>query len=285
MIVKDAIGFRNTSARSSPRRRRTRRSRSHARWAGRAAARSQSKLRCGGGDRATFGSGGARKYGCDQTGCGGLSVVEQAASLIGALNSPHDKSADERQSLETKPISRGTESSNPVPSSGESIANLPSVTRCFGPEVCTTPQFSPPTRAVGPRFPVPAMRLAQRCLHPLPRTRGQLFDGAPPVALASCSSAPPSSASTPMQKTVRHARNHSDSCSLSSSPNGHLKISADRVRFMPRRSEDLSKGSVAARDFPVPSRHQRRGRLGASFSLKGSRVLRENPMRRLKNLG
>ena len=28
------------------------------------------------------------KYGCDQTGCGGLSVVEQPASLIGALNSP-----------------------------------------------------------------------------------------------------------------------------------------------------------------------------------------------------
>jgi hypothetical protein len=28
------------------------------------------------------------------------------ASLIGGLNSPHDKSADERQSLETKPISR-----------------------------------------------------------------------------------------------------------------------------------------------------------------------------------
>ena len=78
----------------------------------------------GGGERATFGSGGARKYGCDQTGCGGLSVVEQPASLIGALNSPHDKSADERQSLETKPISRGTESSNPVPSTGESGANL-----------------------------------------------------------------------------------------------------------------------------------------------------------------
>ena len=33
---------------------------------------------------------------------------------------PHDKSADERQSLETKPISRGTESSNPVPSSRQS---------------------------------------------------------------------------------------------------------------------------------------------------------------------
>jgi len=120
VIVKDAICFRNTSGRSSPRRRCTRRSRSHARWAGRAAARPQSKLRCGGGERATFGSGGARKYGCDQTGCGGLSVVEQPASLIGALNSPHDKSADKRQSLETKPISRGTESSNPVPSTNES---------------------------------------------------------------------------------------------------------------------------------------------------------------------
>src|SRR6266446_5329761 len=95
----------------------------HARWAGRAAARPQSKLRCGGGERATLGSGGARKYGCDQTGCGGLSVVEQPASLIGALNSPHDKSADERQSLETKPISRGTESSNPVASSAESATN------------------------------------------------------------------------------------------------------------------------------------------------------------------
>jgi len=44
-------------------------------------ARPQSKLRCGGGERATLGSGGARKYGCDQTGCGGLSVVEQPASL------------------------------------------------------------------------------------------------------------------------------------------------------------------------------------------------------------
>ena len=52
-------------------------------------------LRCGGGERATLGSGGARKYGCDQTGCGGVSVVEQPASLIGALNSPHGKSADE----------------------------------------------------------------------------------------------------------------------------------------------------------------------------------------------
>ena len=31
--------------------------------------------------------------------------------------------SDERQSLETKPMSRGTESSNPVPSSGESVAN------------------------------------------------------------------------------------------------------------------------------------------------------------------
>ena len=128
MIVKDAICFRNTSGRSSPRRRRTRRSRSHARWAGRAAARPQSKLRCGGGERATFGLGSPRKYGCDQTVCSGLSVVEQPTSLIGALNSPHDKSADERQSLETKPISRGTESSNPVPSSGESSANL-----TFGP--------------------------------------------------------------------------------------------------------------------------------------------------------
>jgi len=86
VIVKDAICFRNTSGRSSPRRRCTRRSRSHARWAGRAAARPQSKPRCGGGGRATFGSGGARKYGCDQTGCGGVSVVEQPASLIGALN-------------------------------------------------------------------------------------------------------------------------------------------------------------------------------------------------------
>ena len=45
--------------------------------------------------------------------------MEQPAPLIGAINSPHDKSADERQSLETKPISRGTESSNPVPSTGE----------------------------------------------------------------------------------------------------------------------------------------------------------------------
>jgi hypothetical protein len=56
-------------------------------------------VRCGGGERATLGSGGARKYGCDQTGCGGLSVLDQPASLIGALNSPHDKSADKRQSM------------------------------------------------------------------------------------------------------------------------------------------------------------------------------------------
>jgi hypothetical protein len=41
----------------------------------------------------------------------GLSVAERPASLIGALNSPHDKSADKRQSLKTKPISRGTERS------------------------------------------------------------------------------------------------------------------------------------------------------------------------------
>ena len=39
-----------------------------------------------------------------------------------ALNSPHDKSADKRQSLETKPISRGTESSNPSPSSRQSVS-------------------------------------------------------------------------------------------------------------------------------------------------------------------
>ena len=49
--------------------------------------------------------------------------LEQPAALIGALNLPHDKSADKRQSLETKPISRGTESSNPPPSSEESSAN------------------------------------------------------------------------------------------------------------------------------------------------------------------
>jgi hypothetical protein len=46
----------------------------HARWAGRAAAQLQSKLRCGGEERATVGSGGARNYGCDQTGWSGLSV-------------------------------------------------------------------------------------------------------------------------------------------------------------------------------------------------------------------
>jgi hypothetical protein len=45
-------------------------------------------------------------HGCDQTGFGGLSVVKQPASPIGAFNSLHDKSADERQNLETKPISR-----------------------------------------------------------------------------------------------------------------------------------------------------------------------------------
>jgi hypothetical protein len=46
------------------------------------------------GERTTLGSGGARKYGCGQTGCGGLSVVQQPASLIGALNSRHGKSTD-----------------------------------------------------------------------------------------------------------------------------------------------------------------------------------------------
>jgi len=34
--------------------------------------------------------------------------LEQPAALVGALDSPHDKSADKRQSLETKPILRGT---------------------------------------------------------------------------------------------------------------------------------------------------------------------------------
>ena len=53
-------------------------------------------------------------------------LLEQPAALIGALNSPHDKSADKRQSLETKPISRGTESSNPPPSSDESANHLSS---------------------------------------------------------------------------------------------------------------------------------------------------------------
>ena len=43
---------------------------------------------------------------------------------------PHDKSADERQSLETKPISRGTESSNPVPSSRESANHRFLAARC-----------------------------------------------------------------------------------------------------------------------------------------------------------
>ena len=52
----------------------------HARWAGRAAARPQSNLHCGAA-RATLGSGGARKYGGNQSGCGGLSVVEQPAAL------------------------------------------------------------------------------------------------------------------------------------------------------------------------------------------------------------
>src|SRR5882672_6700950 len=89
------------------------------------------------------------KYGCDQTGCGGLSVVEQPASLIGALNSPHAKSADERQGLETKPISRGTESSYPVSSSGESSANDLPVRRGF--EAQPISQYWP--------APVPALEL------------------------------------------------------------------------------------------------------------------------------
>jgi hypothetical protein len=60
--------------------------------------------------------------------------LEQPAALISALNSPHDKSADKRQSLETKLISRGTESSNPPPSSGESVSRgiSPSHSRRLG---------------------------------------------------------------------------------------------------------------------------------------------------------
>ena len=92
----------------------------------------------GGGERATLGSRGARKYGCDQTGCGGLSVAERPASVIGALNSPHDK----RQSLKTKPISRGTESSNPSVGSLVSSKNtrdsaiLGKPTKGFCPRFC-----------------------------------------------------------------------------------------------------------------------------------------------------
>jgi hypothetical protein len=91
----------------------------HARWAGRAAAQPQSKLRCGGGERATVGT--AVLESMDPIKLDAVVYpLEQPAALISALNSPHDKSADKRQSLETKPISRGTESSNPPPSSAES---------------------------------------------------------------------------------------------------------------------------------------------------------------------
>jgi hypothetical protein len=94
----------------------------HARWAGRAAAQPQSKLRCGGGERATVGT--AVLESMDPIKLDAVVYpLEQPAALISALNSPHDKSADKRQSLETKPISRGTESSNPPPSSEESSAN------------------------------------------------------------------------------------------------------------------------------------------------------------------
>ena len=53
-------------------------------------------------------------------------LADVEPSLIGALNSPHDKSPDKRQSLETTPISRGTESSNPAPSSSESVSPVDS---------------------------------------------------------------------------------------------------------------------------------------------------------------
>jgi hypothetical protein len=72
---------------ASPRRRCTRRSRIPCSM-GRPSRRPQSKLRCGRGERATLGSGGARKYGCDQTGCGGLSVAERSASAIQIFTSP-----------------------------------------------------------------------------------------------------------------------------------------------------------------------------------------------------
>src|SRR5215813_9917112 len=45
------------------------------------------------------------------------------ADLAQQIVAGHDKSADRRQSLETKPISRGTEGSNPAPSSSESSTN------------------------------------------------------------------------------------------------------------------------------------------------------------------
>jgi hypothetical protein len=61
---------------------------------------------------------------CETAAGGGRPLARNALSgaahsLSGSIR-PHDKSADERQILEAKPISRGTESSNPVPSSGES---------------------------------------------------------------------------------------------------------------------------------------------------------------------
>ena len=118
--VQDAIYVMKNLGKSSPRNRSARPSRSHARWAGRRPTAIQAALRRR--MRATLGWGGARKYRCDQTGCSGLSLMQQPASSIGAVNSPHDKSAEKRQSLETKLISRGTEGSNPAPSGAESGA-------------------------------------------------------------------------------------------------------------------------------------------------------------------
>src|SRR5262249_45019316 len=81
----------------------------HARWAGRAAARSQSKLRRGEEERVTLGSGVLESM---RSNWMRWSIRRGTTRLTGVtLNSPHDKSADKRQSLETKPISRGTERS------------------------------------------------------------------------------------------------------------------------------------------------------------------------------
>src|SRR6516164_1384921 len=72
---------------------------------------------------------------------------------IGALNSPHDKLAGKRQSLETKPISRGTESSNPVPSTGRVCELLVRKRRSRSP---TRPKQPGASKGVTTSFTAPA---------------------------------------------------------------------------------------------------------------------------------
>ena len=81
--------------------------------------------------------------------------LEQPAALIGALNSPHDKSADEKQSLVTKPISPGTERRYGAGGEGVATSSLhltDGVPRCPS---RTTPAFARAGSEQVPRRPGP----------------------------------------------------------------------------------------------------------------------------------